>query len=254
MRVLPPATDGPLLPWLLAALAPTSRTRVKQLLRYGQVSVNGVPTTQFDYPLKAGDRVTIATDRPVSAGIHIVFQDDDLIIIDKPAGVLSVATEGEKADTTFARLNADLAARREGRPFVVHRLDRETSGLLLFARSATIRDKLQTTWDRVRKTYLAVVEGEPSPREGVIRNFLIEGKNLRVRASDGQRPGAKEAITRYRVVKARTAGRWLRWTWRRGGSTRSASTWPGSAARLSATRGMGRRPTRPGGWAYTPGG
>lgn len=210
MRVLPPATDGPLLPWLLAALAPMPRTRVKQLLRFGQVSVNGVPTRQFDHPLRAGDRVAISTDRSTAAadplrqaGVRIIHQDADLIVLDKPAGLLSVATEGQKLDTAFARLNAALTARREGRPFVVHRLDRETSGLLLFARSVIVRDRLQASWDRVRKTYLAVVEGEPRPREGVVRNFLTEGKDLRVRASAGPRPGAKEAITRYRVVTAR---------------------------------------------------
>lgn len=210
MRALPPATPGPLLPWLLAALAPMPRTRVKQLLRFGQVTVNGVPVTQFDHPLAAGDRVAIAPARadPAGealrqAGIRIVYEDDDLIAVDKPAGLLTVATAGEKHDTAFARLNASLAARRAGRPFVVHRLDRETSGLLLFARSAAVRDRLQATWDRVRKTYLAVVEGEPRPAEGTVRNFLTEGKDLRVRASPGPRPGAKEAVTHYRVVKTR---------------------------------------------------
>lgn len=210
MRPLPPAADGPLLPWLLAALAPTPRTRVKQLLRFGRVTVNGVPATRFDHPLRAGDRVAIAAARPDPAGeslrragVRIVHQDDDLIAIDKPAGLLSVATEGEKADTAFARLGAYLAARREGRPFVIHRLDRETSGLLLFARSAAARDRLRAGWGRVAKAYLAVVEGEPRPPEGTVRNFLTEGKDLRVRASVGPRPGSREAVTRYRVVAAR---------------------------------------------------
>ena len=209
MHTLPPATDGPLLPWLLAALAPMPRTRVKQLLRFGRVTVNGVPATQFDHPLKAGDRVAIAFIRPDppseslrEAGVRIIHQDDDLIAIDKPAALLSVATERERSDTAFARLNAYLAARREGRPFVVHRLDRETSGVLLFARSAAARDRVQASWDRVTKTYLAVVEGEPRPSEGTIRNFLTEGDDLRVRASAGPRPRSKEAVTRYRVAAA----------------------------------------------------
>src|SRR5262245_12524492 len=129
--------------------------------------------------------------------------DDGLIAVDKPVGLQSVATEGERADTAFARLNAYLAARRQGRPFVVHRLDRETSGLLLFARSAAGRDRLRAGWWRVAKAYLAVVEGEPRPPEGTVRNFLTEGKDLRVRASAGPRPGSKGAVTRYRVVTAR---------------------------------------------------
>jgi 23S rRNA pseudouridine1911/1915/1917 synthase len=210
MRTLPPATAGPLLPWLLSALAPMPRTRVKQLLKFGQVTVNGVLVTQFDHLLQAGDRVAIANTRPDpasdslrQAGVRIVHQDADLIAIDKPAGLLSVATGGEKLDTAFARLNAYLADRREGRPFVVHRLDRETSGLLLFARSTTVRDQLRQNWERVTKTYLAVVEGEPQPAAGTIRNFLTEGKDLRVRVSQSSRPGAKEAITHYRVLKSR---------------------------------------------------
>jgi len=210
MRVLPPAAEGPLLPFLLAALAPMPRTRVKQLLRFGQVTVNSEPVTQFDHALKAGDRVAITPGRPDpagdslrQAGIRIAHQDDDLIVVDKPAGLLTVATEGERLDTAFARLNAYLAARREGRPYVVHRLDRDTSGLLLFARRAAARDRLQVAWDRVTKTYLAVVEGEPQPAEGTVRNFLTEGKDLRVRASAGPRPGAKEAVSRYRVVTIR---------------------------------------------------
>jgi 23S rRNA pseudouridine1911/1915/1917 synthase len=123
VRALPPAADGPLLPWLLAALAPTPRTRVKRLLRFGRVSVNGVPATRFDHPLKAGDRVVVAAARPDPAGeslrragVRIVHRDRDLIAIDKPAGLLSVATDGERADTAFARLNAYLAARRLAPP------------------------------------------------------------------------------------------------------------------------------------------
>jgi len=211
MRPLPPAADGPLLPWLLAALAPTPRTRVKQLLKFGQVTVNGVRVTQFDHPLLAGDRVAVMATRSnhgrevlSEAGVRIVYQDADLIALDKPPGLLSVATASERLDTAFARLNAYLAVRREGRPFTVHRLDRETSGLLLFARSAAVRDALQATWDRVTKTYLALVEGVPRPGVGEVRNFLTEGKDLRVRASTSPRLGSKEAVTRYKVVSSGT--------------------------------------------------
>src|SRR5204863_848901 len=96
-----------------------------------------------------------------AANIAMVFEDEALIAIDKPPGLLTVATDAEKIDTAFARLSSHLATRNRGRPFVVHRLDRETSGLLLFARSAAIRDRLQAGWDQVTKTYLALVEGVP---------------------------------------------------------------------------------------------
>jgi 23S rRNA pseudouridine1911/1915/1917 synthase len=208
-RDLPsPTSDAELLAWLLVTLAPMNRTRVKQLLRSGRVNVNGSPVTRHDHALRSGDRVSIAREAdaahaPALAGIAIVFEDDYLHVIDKPAGLLTVATDSEKLDTAFARLNAHMTARRTGRPFVVHRLDCETSGLLLFAKSAETRDLLQANWEAVTKTYLAVVEGTPEPGEGTIENFLTEGRNLRVRA--GNRPGkdAKRAVSHYKVVRAR---------------------------------------------------
>ncbi|HVK12710.1 MAG TPA: RluA family pseudouridine synthase [Gemmataceae bacterium] len=202
----PPTSEGPLLAWLVEALRPMSRTRVKELLRDGRVAVNGAPTTRHNHPLRPGDLVTINRGRPAGhelerAGITIVFEDDSLLVIDKPAGLLTVATEAEKTDTAFARLSAHLAARRAGRPYIVHRIDRETSGLLLFARSAVVRDRLQANWDGVTKTYLAVVEGLPRPAEGIVENHLVEGRNLRVRAGSG--PEAKRAVSRYRVTASR---------------------------------------------------
>jgi 23S rRNA pseudouridine1911/1915/1917 synthase len=202
----PPTAEGPLLAWLLEALRPMNRTRVKELLRDGRVTVNGTPTTRHDHPLRPGDRVTIRRDRPAGrdlerVGIKVVYEDDSLFVVDKPPGLLTVATEAEKTDTAFARLSTHLAARGAGRPFVVHRIDRETSGLLLFARSVAVRDRLQSSWDGVTKIYLAVVEGSPGPAEGVVENHLVEGRNLRVRVGSG--PGAKRAVTRYRVVTSR---------------------------------------------------
>jgi 23S rRNA pseudouridine1911/1915/1917 synthase len=184
-----------------------NRTRVKQLLRHGQVSVNGIPVTRHDHPLRAGDRVTLSpVGRPAPeldrAGVRIVYEDNSLVVIDKPPGLLSVATEGEKVDTAFARLKDHLAAHRSGRPFVVHRLDRDTSGLLMFARSPGVRDRLQVNWDAVVKTYLAVVEGVPHPAEGLVDNFLTEGRDLKVRVA-GPGGDAKRAVTRYRVLSAR---------------------------------------------------
>jgi 23S rRNA pseudouridine1911/1915/1917 synthase len=204
-----PTAEGPLLAWLLDALKPMNRTRVKQLLRHGLVSVNGATTSRHDYPLQPGDQVAIIragsapADRSLTdAGISIVLEDDALIVIDKPSGLLSVATQAERTDTAFARLNAHLKGHRRGRPFVVHRLDRETSGLMLFARCAAVRDRLQANWDQVTKTYLAVVDGKPRPAEGVVENFLTEGRDLRVRATRNA-VSARRAVTRYRVLAAR---------------------------------------------------
>jgi len=204
-RLLPaPMAAGPLLAWLVDALKPMNRTRVKQLLRHGRVCVNGEATTRHDHPLRPGDQVAIgraasADQSLAKAGIEIVLEDDALIVLDKPPGLLTVATDAEKTDTAFARLNAHLTARGLGRPFVVHRLDRETSGLLLFARTTAVRELLQSSWGDVTKTYLAVVEGKPRRDEGVVDNFLLEGRDLRVRAVR-KAGGGRRAVTHYRVL------------------------------------------------------
>jgi 23S rRNA pseudouridine1911/1915/1917 synthase len=186
-----------------------NRTRVKQLLRAGRVTVNGRSVTRHDHPLCPGDSVAVARDAPApapaaaTAGVPIVHEDAHVIVIDKPSGLLTVATESEKTDTAFVRLSESLAARNAGRPFVVHRLDRDTSGLLLFARTAEVRDELQASWDDVTKTYLAVVEGTPHPAAGEVENYLTEGRDLRVRASRHAGADAKRAVSRYRVRETR---------------------------------------------------
>ena len=176
-------------------------------------------------------------------------------MIDKPPGLLTVATEREKTDTAFVRLSEYLAARNAGRPFVVHRLDRDTSGLLLFARTADVRDELQANWEAVTKTYLAVVEGAPSPAEGVIENYLTEGRDLRVRASRHARQGREARGESLQDARDRAAAiRSWRWNSKRGASTRFAFTWPGWVARSRATRCTARRPTPRSGCVCTRGG
>lgn len=207
---LPAVTaEATLLPWLLTSLAPMSRTRVKELLTRGAVSVNGTGTTKHNHLLKPGDRVTLGKlpvrdDSLASAGLRILHEDAAVLVLDKPAGLLTVATDSEKTDTAFARLAAHLAARDAGRPFVVHRLDRDTSGVLLLARTAEARDALQAGWHDLTKTYLAVVRGHPRPAEGRIENFLVEGHDLRVRICGEADPEAKKAASLYRVLT--TAG------------------------------------------------
>jgi len=203
-RIPAPPIEATLLPWLLTALHPMKRTRVKEMLRFGRVSVNGAAITRHDFPLRPGDDILLTRATPSDqsleqAGITIHFEDDALIVLEKPPGLLTVATAAEKTDTAYARLYAHLTAHGQGRPYVVHRLDRETSGLLLFARSEAVRDQLQANWAGVAKTYLAIVEGRPRQDEGTVENFLKEGRDLRVRSkAEGQ--GARRAVTHYRVL------------------------------------------------------
>jgi 23S rRNA pseudouridine1911/1915/1917 synthase len=206
-----PEGETALLPWLVEVLQPMNRTRVKQLLRSGRVAINDVSTTRHDHPLKPDDCITLMREAPTidanrkmnSVGIALVYIDDAVVAIDKPPGLLTVATESEKLDTAYVWLKAHLAMQKAGRPFVVHRLDRETSGLLLFARSAAIRDRIQASWEQVTKTYLAIVEGQPNPPEGKVENFLLEGRDLRVRVSKSAHADAKRAVSHYRLLATR---------------------------------------------------
>lgn len=201
-----PKASAELLEWLLVTMRPMSRTRVKEQLRIGRILVNGQPVTRHDHQLQPGDRIEIAREplaKRAEFELPIIYQDDSIVVIDKPPGLLSVATESEKEDTAFARLRAFLETQRLGRPFVVHRLDRETSGLLLFALCSTVREELQRKWSEVQKSYLAVIEGIPSPAEGKVEDYLIEGRDLRVRSCNNPGQEARKAITEYRVVVKR---------------------------------------------------
>ncbi len=195
-------TTGPLLPWLLMNLQPMNRTRVKQLLLHGRISVNGVTVTQHDHELQIGDRVEIGkhitSPHLARLGIRIVYEDDALVIIDKPFGLLTVGTDTQKVDTAVARLNEALEP-RHAHAFLVHRLDRDTSGLLVFAKSMDVRDKMQEKWESVTKEYLAIVVGTPTPPVGLVESFLLEGPDLKMRKSVD--PEAKLARTSYKFVK-----------------------------------------------------
>jgi len=196
------AADGPLLVFLRQRLDDWHVKTLKTRLRQGCIQVNGLPVTRHDHPLCAGDRVEIgdasAATRPPRSRtpFRVLFADADLIAIDKPAGLLSVSTDHERKRTALAIVRDSLSTsgRRE-RLWPVHRLDRETSGVLLFARSHEMREAVQANWKTAQKVYLAIVEGHPVPAEGVVAQPLWEDRNLAVHVGDG--PGARAARTRY---------------------------------------------------------
>ncbi len=186
-----------------------TRTKVKQLMRHGAVEVNGRLAPRLDHLLRKGDTVSVRKDGKElkavqSMGIKIIFEDDDLIVIEKPAGLLTIASVTEKTKTAYYQLNELLklrAPRKRERIFIVHRLDRDTSGLIVFAKNEIVKRKLQEGWKEVEKRYYAVVEGTPVKKEGGIRSMLSETKSLKV-YSGRHSDRAKLSTTKYRVVKA----------------------------------------------------
>ena len=189
--------------FLAARLAGWHRNTLRQRLRTGCVRVNEETVTRGDHPLSPGDRVLVSARGEIPSapprGIETLYQDEHLIAIDKPPGLLSVSTDRQRERTALALVRASLA--RPGRParlWPAHRLDRETSGVLLFARSREVCETVRAAWDRATKTYLAVVEGHPRPAAGAIEQPLWEDRALFVHV--GRRPGAKQARTRYRTL------------------------------------------------------
>jgi len=196
-----------LLPFLLARVKGKSRNNVKSLLSRRLVAVDGVPLSRFDAPLLPGQQVSIlpaSAPRADALPFPILYEDEHLIVVNKPAKLLSVANDKEKTRTAYHMVTDYVKARRvDDRIFVIHRLDRDTSGVLMFARDAETKELFQARWNELvtRRGYLAVVEGVPKPDRDTIRSYLVETDTHRIFAGAPGK-GAKEAVTSYQVVKA----------------------------------------------------
>jgi 23S rRNA pseudouridine1911/1915/1917 synthase len=191
----------------LAVLYPgTSRRRRKRWLALGRVRVNGAVVRRGDDPVGDADRVELGAPPPAAfpSALRRIFEDDEIVVVDKPAGLLTIATEREREKTAYRMLAEYVAGQRGRRLFIVHRLDRETSGLLVFAKSAAAKRTLQSQFEArtVERRYLAVVEGRPREPSGVLKTRLGVDRSLRVRPTRRRGEG-KDAITTYRVVEQR---------------------------------------------------
>lgn len=200
---------APLLAWLFTAWPEAKRNTVRDWLKNRYVEVNGHVISQFDHKLQPGDRVTIrsqpqtAPDTRLPGGILIRYEDDAVIVIEKPAGLRSIASEAESDATAYAHLTEHVRRgnpRSRERVWIVHRLDQETSGLMVFARQETAKTALQENWEAVEKKYRAVVEGTPPQASGVLDSFLDESDRFRVRVAP-ESPSTRRAITHYRLEK-----------------------------------------------------
>ncbi len=184
-------------------------TKIKQLLKHRAVDVNGRMIKTHGCLLQPDDIVTVrkGTREPDPAqltGLKIVHEDDSIIVVEKASGLLTIASQAERVNTAYYRLNEFLRLRTSGsdeRIFIVHRLDRDTSGLLVFAKSEKVKRQLQDNWKEVKKRYCAIVEGKPKKNEGEIESRLSETKSLKVYSAPNSNE-AKLSKTGYRVVKS----------------------------------------------------
>jgi 23S rRNA pseudouridine1911/1915/1917 synthase len=197
--------DGTLFELLQVRFPDASRTTLRQMLRHRRVTLDGQALSRGDSPVRAGQVIEVHSGREGAAEPpgRILMRDAHLLAIVKPPGILSVARDPATDDTFYRRLNEYVRASSNGREriFIVHRLDREASGVMLFALTPEIKERLQRTWASVEKRYWALVEGRPPEDAGTIRSWLRENRFHKVYSSP-KGPGARLSVTHYRLRRA----------------------------------------------------
>lgn len=195
-----------LLNFLLKTFSSQSRNSVKSLLSSHKVSVDGAPITQFNFVLYPGDTVIISSNpikKKTRSNLPIIYEDDEIIAINKPSGLLSIASDKEKSSTAY-RMLSDYVQQKDkhNRIFVVHRLDEDTSGVLIVAKSVKLQQALQDKWNDLvlKRGYYAVVEGTLKDKQGTITSYLKKNKQNMMYSSKKTGDG-QYAITHYKVLK-----------------------------------------------------
>jgi 23S rRNA pseudouridine1911/1915/1917 synthase len=203
-RVLSPST---LLEFLQEKTS-ASRTSTKQLLANRRVQVNGACQTRHDTLLQAGDTVSISNSkgniRLTHPKLRVVYEDDHLMVVEKREGLLTVPTSNASREMTALSVLRAYVRRQNPRNnvYVVHRLDRETSGLLVFAKTPELQEYMRTWWKEIvtERTYVAVAEGCLREKEGVVRSWFTEDKRHAMVYSSPVDDGGDLAVTHYRVL------------------------------------------------------
>lgn len=196
--------NGALLEWLLANVK-ESKSKIKATLRNSGVKVNGKIRTQFNLPLHAGDRVSVSNSKKANAFksryIKIVYEDQYLVVIEKNVGVLSMAAGHSSLNVKTILDNYFRQTRQHCTAHVVHRLDRDTSGLMIYAKDMQTEQILEHDWHNIvyDRRYVAVVSGEMEDDEGTIANWLKDNSAY-VTYSSPVDNGGKYAVTHFRVL------------------------------------------------------
>ena len=207
-------THTELMSFLLSKLGGMARTSVKQLLSQRRVTVNAGIQTRHDTPLKPGDIINILQGRGNVELRHpklrVIYEDNALIVVEKKNGLLTVPYNPKSSEMTAYSILKDYVRKQSNRNtvHVVHRLDRETSGVLVFAKSAELQEYMRTYWKQLvtRRTYVALVEGHLEKKEGTITSWLTEDNQTAMVYSSDKDNGGQKAITNYKVLKATTIG------------------------------------------------
>ena len=195
-----------LLEFLFLTLKDQSRNSVKSLLSNHKVSVDGAPISQFNFKLFPGDTVIISKTpihKKTRSNLPIIFENDEIIVINKPSGLLSIASDKEKGSTAYRMLTEYVQQKdKHNRIFVVHRLDEDTSGVLMVAKSVKLQQALQDKWNELvsKRGYYAIVEGHLDNKSGTVKSYLK--KNSQNMMYSSKKPGDGQfAVTHYKVIQ-----------------------------------------------------
>ena len=195
--------EGELLDYLYNNLD-MPKKRIKQYLTHGAIFVNNNKTTKYNYRLVPGMNIMIDTDNKSKKTLpfNILFEDDHIIVVNKPSGLLTIATNKEKEKTLYHIVREYLVSKdKNARVFIVHRLDKDTSGIVVLAKDEKTKNKLQENWNEyvTLREYVAVVHGKLKEKEDRVVQLLKETKTNLVYVSRDKE--GKEAITNYKVIK-----------------------------------------------------
>jgi 23S rRNA pseudouridine1911/1915/1917 synthase len=200
--------EAELMNFLLVSMPHKNRDNIKTYLKYHQVLVDGEPVSQYNYRLMPGQMVTISRNKIEPSrtykGISILYEDNDVIVIDKHAGVLSVATNKKEKFTAYSLLYDHVKKNNPGaKIFIVHRLDRDTSGVMLFCKSPKVQKKLQQNWNEIirERVYLAIAEGQVNPPQGEISSYLKENISGLIYSGNDDGNG-QWAVTQYETIRS----------------------------------------------------
>ena len=180
-----------------------SKNNIKSFLTKEMVLVNNKVQTRYDYLVHKTDTIEIRETK-IKSNLNIRYEDNDLIVVNKTHGLLSIATKEEKEYTLYHFVSDYLKSKnKNNKVFIIHRLDKDTSGIVIFAKNQKTKNMFQNNWDSVvrERKYYAVVNGVLKEKEGTIKNYLVENdKSFMVYSTNNKKEG-KLSITDYKVLK-----------------------------------------------------
>lgn len=200
--------DGTILEIAASFLKDHTPTKLKSMLRHNQFAVNSMPTSKYDTELHPGDKFSVNFDQSFKVfknpRVELVYEDEHILVINKGYGVLSMGTDTKKDGTAYSIMREYVKySNPNAKVFIVHRLDRDTSGLMMLAKTMVAKETMQHNWNNmvINRKYVAVVEGLVEQKEGVVKSYLAENSQYEVYSTDDPKKG-QLAVTRYKCLKS----------------------------------------------------